>query len=541
MIKSKKLAIVTSVAIATFSGQSFAIVDGWDFSGDSARNEAMNADYWNSRDNYNVWVNPAYVTKYKNFADLNISDGVRDDEMAGVFKELGSSGTWGFYIGRPSEPGNVDINPSNFGFGFNQLTDFSATNSGATGAIPDRTPTIEEPRSQFDLFWAKSFGAIGEFGVRLNTQLLDGDSSASPATARTPNTFQLTDGAAQFNTVSVDQNSFSSSDINLSFGWVSNSGQFDAAFLIGMPSRSGDARLVDQLIDEGLNGVDGTVVSRQTTDFDGTEKVDDDGMQNLGFAIRGDFGGVLTAFSYSTRDRSLSSVVNGVTRFQDDTNADGTNETDTTTSFTQDGVSDGDSDELRLSASKVFPVSAGSNIFGSIGLVSQTGKTHSVNTQITNSVTDNLAGTTTYPVTGCGPNSNSANPCLGTQTNVIFEGETLTLPLVIAAEGKVSESFTVRGSISKNLYESIENETTTRGFALPTTADATDNTTATQQISVVTTKVDTSRAWDTDTTFSLGMGYKKDNFVVDLTLLKEFVTEGIDTPLTSRINATWMF
>lgn len=539
MLKNKKLTLIISVAATVFSGQSLAIVDGWDFSGSSARNEAMNADYWNSRDNYNVWVNPAYVNKYKNYADLNITDGVQDDEMAGVFKELGNTGTWGFYIGRPSEPSNFDIIPTTFGF--NQLSDFGATSPGATGEIPTQTPTIEEPRSQFDLFWAKSFGLAGEFGVRLNMQLLDGDASASPSTVRTPNTFQVADALQQFDTVSVDENGFSSSDLNLSFGWVSDDGKYDAAILVGMPSRSGDSHLVDQSLLEGLNGVDGTVISRQISDFDGTESVDDDGMQNLGFVVRGDFAGILTTFSYSTRDRGLSSVVNGVRRFQNDTNADGVNETDETTNFTQNGVGESETTELRLSGSKIFPVSSNSNIFGSIGLVSTEGEGKFVNTQMTNSVTDNLTGNTVFPVTGCGPISSSNNPCLGTQSYAESKGTSLTIPLVVAAEGKVSESFTVRGSISKNLYESLDNESTSRIFALPTNADAADNTTSTQQISVESTKTDTSRTWDTDTTFSLGMGYKKDDFVLDLTLLKEFVTEGVNTPLTSRVNATWVF
>jgi len=442
MIKSKKLAIVTSIALAASSGQSFAIVDGWDFSGDSARNEAMNADYWNSQDNYNVWVNPAYANKYKDYADLNISDGGRDDEMAGVFKELGNSGTWGFYIGRPSEAGNFNISPS--AFGFNQLRDFNATNSGATGETPDQTPTIQEPRSQFDLFWAKKFGSVGEFGVRLNTQLLDGDTSASPTTVRTPNTFQPTDGNQQFDTVNVDQNSFSSSDINLSLGWVSDTRQYDAAILIGTPSRSGNSALSDQNINEGLNGVDGTVTSRQTTDFTGTESVGDDGMQNLGFVVRGNFAGILTTLSYAKRDSSLKSTVNGLERVQNDTDADGVNETDTTTSFTQIGAGNRENDQLRINVSQKFAVSTGSNIFGSIGIVSESTTFNTVNMQLTNSITDNLTGTTVFPVTGgCG---SSTDPCLGTQTNTLSDTDSLTIPLVIAAEAKVGESFTVRGS-----------------------------------------------------------------------------------------------
>ncbi len=539
MIKSKELAIVTSIALALSSGKSFAIVDGWDFSGESARNEAMNADYWNSRDNYNVWVNPAYTNKYKNYADLNISDGARDDEMAGIFKELGSTGTWGFYIGRPSDVRNFNLSPA--GFGFNQLNDFTATNTGATGETPNQAPTIEEPRSQFDLFWAKSFGSVGEFGVRLNTQLLDGDTSASPTTVRTPNTFQATDAFQQFDTVNADQNSFSSSDINLSFGWVSDTRQYDAAILIGTPSRSGNSALSDQRIIEGLNGVDGTVVSRQTTDFSGTENVGDDGMQNLGFVVRGSFSGILTALSYSSRDSSLKSTINGVERFQDDTDADGVNEVDTTTSFTQAGLSQLEDDQLRINASKKFAVSSDSNLFGSIGLISESRTFNTVNMQLTNSVTNNLTGITTFPVTGCGPDANDPNPCLGTQTNTTSETNSLTIPLIIAAEARVSDSFIVRGSIAKNLYESFETDNRTATFALPTTADALDNATATQQINVENTNTNTSRTWDTDTTVSFGIGYNHGSLILDLTILKEFVTQGIDTPLTSRINATWMF
>ena len=99
----------------------------------------------------------------------------------------------------------------------------------------------------------------------------------------------------------------------------------------------------------------------------------------------------------------------------------------------------------------------------------------------------------------------------------------------------------MRGSISKNLYEQTEFESTVRTYALPTTTDAASNTTPTQQINVQTESTKTSRTWDTDTTFAFGMGYNRDNFTIDLTLLKEFVTQGVDSPLTSRVNATWKF
>ena len=502
MLKSQKLAIAASVAVV-FSGQSFAIVDGWDFSGSSARNEAMNLDYWNSHDNYNVWVNPAYATKYTDYVDINITDGSRDDEMAGVFYETASAGTWGFYIGRPAAPTDIDEEP--------------------VGA-----PFIEPPRSQFDLFGAFSGGSAGEFGFRLNVQLLEGDENNAPTTVITPNTPQATDATFTSNT-EASSNSFDSSDFNLSLGWVSNSGQFDAALLIGSPTRSGSEALSSKDINEALNGIDRTVTARTIDTSSSTGSVDDDGQQNLGLVFRADFG-ILTTLSYAKRDYSMKSASSDVTtNFTDLDVTDGIVNNDSTTTTTTNGAFDGESTEIRLVGSQVFPVTATSNIFGSLGIASFESETTGVTTLVANSTTDNLTGDTIY------------NSTLGTQSDLYRKSTRFEIPLVVSAEGKVSDSFTIRGSIIKNLYETEEFEETKRTYAAPTTLDAADPLTATQNILVQTESSKITRTWDTDTTIALGLGYTKASFTLDLVILKEFVTQGIDDPLTSRINGTWKF
>ena len=503
MLKSQKLAIAASVAVV-FSGQSFAIVDGWDFSGSSARNEAMNLDYWNSHDNYNVWVNPAYATKYTDYVDINITDNGGDDEMAGVFYESASAGTWGFYIGRPAAPTDGD-------------------------EIPVGAPVIEEPRSQFDLFWAMGAGSAGEFGVRLNVQLLEGDFTNSPTTLTTPNTYQPGDTSRSIDTTNTDSGSFDSSDINLSLGWVSNSGQFDAALLIGSPTRSGSDAFSQTFTQEALDVVNGTVTGRAIQTNSATNSADDDGQQNLGLVFRADFG-ILTTLSYAKRDYSMKNTSTTVdTNFLDSDLTDGVINTDTTTTNTTNGAFDGESSEIRLVGSQVFPVTATSNIFGSLGIVSFESESTGVTTLVANSTKNNLTGDTTY------------NSTLGTQSDVFRKSTMFEIPLVVSAEGKVSDSFTIRGSVIKNLYETEEFEETTRTYAAPTTADAGDTTTATQNILVQTTSFKTTRTWDTDTTIALGLGYTKASFTLDLVILKEFVTQGVDDPLTSRINGTWKF
>ena len=539
MYKAKKISLALSVAMVTFSGQSFAVLDGWDFSGDSARNEAMSTDYWNMRDNYNVWVNPAYATKYTNYADVNITDGAQDDEMAGVFAKLSDTSTIGFYIGRPTSFTSSGFNPN---FYFFDLQNFGATNDGVTGQAADGNPNIEAPRSQFDLFYANDLGDAGSIGVRFNLQLLDDDFNTPQSAERTPNTLQPTDVTATTDTVHNDSNEFSSSDLNLSIGWTSSDGVFDGAFIYGAPSLSGSASLSDERLVETLNGVDGTVVGRTVNTFVGTSNADDDGTSNIGLVGRGNFDGILTTFSYAVRDSGMKGTLNGVNRSQVDADNDGTNETDTSAVFTRNDSQNNELTEIRLSGSKVYNITPDSNIFASVGLSSLKNEGTLVSVQTADGTTDNLTGTTTYPVTGCTINSFGGTNCLGTHTNNRSETTSLEIPLVISAEGKMSESITVRGSVYKNLYESIETDSSSITYALPTNgADAADNTTPTQTIAVTSNSTSSSRAWDTDTTVALGMGYEQGSFNVDLVILKEFVTQGVDEALTSRINATWMF
>jgi hypothetical protein len=145
----KKLSLTTTTCLLGLATGPALAIDGWDFSGSNARNQAMSSNYFNLYDSYNIWVNPAYVDKYKNRVDVNITDGIRDDESAGVFVEAGNTGTWGFYLGRPSDSrtGPAD---SPFSLSFGQPSSFTATNGGVTNLSPT-TPSpqsIEQQRWQ---------------------------------------------------------------------------------------------------------------------------------------------------------------------------------------------------------------------------------------------------------------------------------------------------------------------------------------------------------------------------------------------------------
>ena len=50
-----------------------------------------------------------------------------------------------------------------------------------------------------------------------------------------------------------------------------------------------------------------------------------------------------------------------------------------------------------------------------------------------------------------------------------------------------------------------------------------------------------SRMWDTDTTLSLGAGYKKGNFMLDGVVRRTFFQEGVGSNgIVSQVNATYL-
>ena len=151
-----RIFIATSLTLP--SVRILADVDGWDYSGQNARNESLQTSYVNLYDSYNIWVNPAYANKYNNRVDANVAEGGRDDESAGVYFKKGIS-TWGFYVGRPSDS---SLALSIGGSGFRQVSEFAITGVSEASTLSNNLNplNIESPRSQFDVFWGMELASL---------------------------------------------------------------------------------------------------------------------------------------------------------------------------------------------------------------------------------------------------------------------------------------------------------------------------------------------------------------------------------------------
>ena len=516
MLKSQKLAIAASVAVV-FSGQSFAIVDGWDFSGQNARNEALQTDYGSLYDSYNIWVNPALVVDYSDRIDINLTDDglgdsdvgagegntSSDEEMGGVFKTFGGQAL-GAYIGRPSD-GNL----------FND-------------------PLLLEPENQFDLFWGMKLGGGFKLGARLNYQAIEDNETGPIFTDTNPNNTLPTD--TLFTTTDTSNStSKEGNDLNFALGLAFGpSSAYEATLLIGSPDATTSDSSRTMTKEDTLNGSDRTITGIKTTEvITNTNTESDD--SNLGLALRGKFGNWLATFMYADTDRESKGVTTDVTNIINDEvlgdGALGADPADESTAInsTQSFTSTSEQTYMRLQGSYEYIPTASTMALFSLGLVMDETDTTSqfVQTQFTS--TDNLTNTATY-----------GSP-IGTLFSETMNEEELMLPLVIALEGKVNDNWTARASIAKNLYQKIETTTTTTTYFDPTQTGLPTDPQIPTAVDVVEHN-STEKIWaDTDTTVGLGFGYTKHSFTLDATLMKQFVTLGTDNGLSGRINVTYLF
>src|SRR5690554_7011417 len=151
-----KSALTTAILLASsgamaVSGTVGTNVDGYDFSGHTARSQALQLDYFaGHQDSGDIFVNPALVGKYGSRVAINVDNGNNGaNGDGGVFFSNGTS-TYGVYIGRDSA--------ANFG------QNIETVDVGGNPIFLDQNPT-----SQFDLFYGFDTDAFA-FGVRLNYQ-----------------------------------------------------------------------------------------------------------------------------------------------------------------------------------------------------------------------------------------------------------------------------------------------------------------------------------------------------------------------------------
>lgn len=504
MFVRNALSVALLVALAT---PVLAEVDGWDFSGQNARSQALASDYKNLVDSYNIWVNPALVVKHSNRVDINITDqnsldipdirNTRDTEGAGIYKTFGAN-TFGAFIGRPSESALALI-------------------SGL------------DPRNQFDLFYG--WHGVVDLGARLNIQAISEENVDAPFTVKSPNVFQATDTFR--NTFNSLENSgeASSNELNLGFGVADPAGHWDATLLWGTPSAERKSNFSGQNIDEVFFPA-GTITGRDTLNQTFSSNNRDDGAQNLGLTGRlidiGIPNSIITlgwqSLDYGSKGRSsrASQTINDNNTIGTVTAADGdVNMTDNDASTTQSAL---EGNRIDLFFTKNFVPMSNTLVLATLGWSSTSSKSRSVTTIVTDNSVDNFTGI----VTNFTP--------VGTQTNTTFESSANALPLILGFEGDVNSNWTLRAGVRKDLFISEVDETTTELWEVPITSTGSS---PLPNINTVTTKNEFTRVWDTDTTISLGGGYKNGSLAINAVVLKQFVTRGFDEGLVGRLSVTW--
>ena len=482
--------------LAALTTPVLAEVDGWDFSGQNARSQALASDYKNLVDSYNIWVNPALVVKHSNRVDLNITAGT---DGAGLYKTFGSS-TVGAYLGRPS---------------VSQLQ-----NSGTAA---------QQPRNQFDLFYG--WHGVVDLGVRLNVQAISDENENDPFTTLSPNavTSPFTGSRTTFNSLQ-DASEDSANELNFAFGVADPAGRWDAAMLWGMPSAESTDNNATQSINETFAA--DVVTRRRTTNFSETIITEDDGAQSLGLTGRliniGIPNSIIT-LGYQSLDYSSKGSNSNSSQFIDDVNtintvtaADGDiNETD---NFAETTEGTFENDQIDLFFTKNFNPMPNTLVLATLGWTNTSSEERFVTNRVTNNFVDNFTGT----VTNFTP--------FGTQTNTKFETSANAMPLILGFEGDVNNNWTLRAAVRKDLFLSTVNETTTETWATP--ANSTGPAPL-ARINTVTIKNESTRLWDTDTVITLGAGYKNGSLAIDAVIQKEFVIQGVDEGLASRISVTW--
>lgn len=543
MKKRFYLTAVSAAVMAALAAPASA-VDGWNYSGANARNGALQTNYSALKDSYNIWVNPAYVIEYKNRADVNM-DTWTGGEAVGVLKEHNGS-TYGIYLGRPSEStlaqatndgtlqyGNL-YSATVVGGNRGSLAAADWSGSAATGsfAAADGAPHVEAPTNQFDLFWGKPLAGGKKLGVRFNYQAIETTDSRGKQTLKYSDAGvtarvidQTTDTFRRDDTLLSDKVATSSSEMNISVG-VEAAG-WDVALLLGMPDSGASSAYSDQQKDVTL--VAGAVTSTTITSFDGSKSYSGESAQNTGLALRKSIGnGWMAALMYQTYSSG------GTTSRTDSTNiqvADGAG-TLTTHTTAANSYLEEDSAELgstQLQFTKMIQASADTLVAASVGFMSTSSDETTSTDYLVTTNTDHLTNTTTFSAVNYGKTA-----------KVVSSSSETTLPLVLAAESKLSKKWTVRGSVNKNLYRARE-----ESVAISTFGQREDvvlvNTVQQYNIETTVSKDSATRVWDTTTNVAIGAGYTVDNLTVDAVINKTFVTNDITDPLTAGLNVTWLF
>src|SRR5690554_4160676 len=556
-----KSALTTAILLASSGAMAVSNtvgtnVDGYDFSGHTARSQALQLDYFaGHQDSGDIFVNPALVGKYGSRVAINVDNGNNGaNGDGGVFFSNGTS-TYGVYIGRDSA--------ANFG------QNIATVDVDGSTIFLDQNPT-----SQFDLFYGFDTDAFA-FGVRLNYQANEQkDNETDPITGIGTQNFASVDAYLDYlkkedaallanvndpnytgmapltQTLNTSQEStgwkYDASEINLSVGFALKELNIDGALLYGKASGSfkSNELYVEERIQLQPDGTTQTQFTDKTVRELDTNKYDLDKGETLALSLRGQLfetedSKMTLSFAYVNQDYST----NYSGRFDD-----------VTKDYEGTDVNNNDIQETDMSSGaesgKLIDKRAAYQLLGAYEnqLDDATKLTVFSGLRYTElkhgiSLADNGAEFEFVDHLDSSNNDSGIVPgTVGTNFSVNNGKDKLTsIPLVIAVEHSINDRWTGRASVSRDLYRNLKEDASDYDFnAQLNPTDSTEE--YATHLKTNANKLSYQETWiNQPTTAMVGVGYTRSNFTIDTVLGKEFFTAGTNNGVFGAASLGYKF
>lgn len=571
------------------SGMSGLLGDGYMYSGQTARSQSLQMNYFTHDDQGNIWVNPALAGEYDDRVMINVNNNNNNGQGSGGIMYGTGTQAFGFYIGRDTV--------SNFGPSLN------LDNNDLITLDPD-TPTVEgrqNPESQFDLFYAIGLGGIN-LGARLNYQNNEQEADTGPDQVADivnaedgtgtpvgfPDQFATIDEMLEHRIRNIEASfanddtrpddeelvfegdasedreqssaDFEAEEINLSLGFDLPALGLDGAVLIGQASGT-RTRTESSLEQEYTLFIDDNdqQARRQTSEEEETtrDQLDIDDGTTFGLALRYTIwdnadSTLRLSGSFVSQDYTgeQTSTMRSDETFWDD---DEDNERQGTieSRLSRSGELVRENDQFTFLATYEMRPVEDTEISLSSGFV-MSEMDRGFSGEIVENITTDRADQDNFQGLDEGQFRETFGT-VGMQAREDEERELLEIPLILAVEHNVNDRWTARGSISRNLFRDLETTTTEFEFAGTETPDAIDPPDADDEnqstqsgpartVETNRERMGTGTTWiQQPTQVRLGAGYQRGNFGIDTLIGKEFFTQGTDNTLFAAASFTYDF
>src|SRR5690554_1679110 len=557
--------LLASSGAMAVSGTVGTNVDGYDFSGHTARSQALQLDYFaGHQDSGDIFVNPALVGKYGSRVAINVDNGNNGASGdGGVFFSNGTS-TYGVYIGRDSA--------ANFGKNIDDIyREINILGISSAGI------TETEPQSQFDLFYGFDTDAFA-IGARLNYQANEQKDKIDPRVTgisgfesidaflqnRSDNAFANNattpgyTGPTPLATIITPSTAaegwkYNADEINLSVGFVLKELNIDGALLIGKASGAfknyetvNDQRT--QLFDDAGEQGQRIFETRSTAEHINFEL--DYGL-TLGLSLRGQVfkkedSKLTMSFSYIKQAYSTKYSCNGISVAKEYSNdaANTLEETETDT-LQESGTLKDERNAYQLLGAyeKALDDATTLTVFSGLRYTELKGGYSLAVVLENNSVVDHTNNDAFV---------NSYDP-VGLDESATGKAEFTSIPLVIAVEHSFNDRWVGRASVSRDLYRNYKDSYSEDEFnatldpdaiPAPGATDQDQSTTGGPVKSAYTNSKGGSdqETWiNQPTTAMVGVGYTRSNFTIDTVLGKEFFTAGTNNGVFGAASLGYKF